>query len=596
MLLSELARFARRLISQQGRRFITVVFALTTVSLLEGLGVAALVPLLTLVEQGGQATDTGVVGQLFAGLVVTAGLEPSLTSALALVATILFLQQLAVVAQHKVMYGSVYKYESDVRRRLFSALLGARWEFFISERTSDLVNALTVEVVRARQGYVSLTHLVGAVLSVIVYALLALTLSWQMTLVVLGIGVGLLGLLRPLIMRGARFGTAITDLNVALQREANESLSAAKVVKGSAAQERTVGRFVRATADLAHQQFKSYMNQAWLRAAYDAGSAMSVLLGVYIAATYVGLPLSLLVVFLVVFYRLQPRLSNVQVLAHQVLEYLPASDSIEALTDRAESAREATGGMQFARLGQGVVFDGVEYGYSPSTVAVRNLNLVLGKGQVVGVVGPSGAGKTTVVDLLMRLVDPREGRVLVDGVSLQELDVASWRSKISYVSQDGSLFHASVKENIEIMAPDATAADIERAIKDASAADFLSAVPGGLDAVVGDRGLRFSGGQRQRVALASAFARRPDILVLDEATSALDAESERAVLDAVHRLDSEMTVVIVTHRLSGVRHADHIYLMDQGQVVEEGDWQELVAAGGRFAKLAAAQELGSDDE
>ncbi|HEU0220618.1 MAG TPA: ABC transporter transmembrane domain-containing protein [Paracoccaceae bacterium] len=238
-----------------------------------------------------------------------------------------------------------------------------------------------------------------------------------------------------------------------------------------------------------------------------------------------------------------------------------------------------------------VVFEEVNFRYPgrPQVSALTGFSLTVRAGETVALVGPSGAGKTTVFQLLLRFYDPDEGRVLLDGADLRRLRVTELRSRFALVSQEAVIFGATARENIRFGRPDATDAEVEAAARAAAAHDFLVRLPQGYDSFVGERGVMLSGGQRQRIAIARAILRDAPVLLLDEATSALDAESERAVQQAVERLSQGRTTIVIAHRLATVKRADRIVVLQEGRMVAEGTHESLVAEGGLYARLARLQ-------
>lgn len=217
--------------------------------------------------------------------------------------------------------------------------------------------------------------------------------------------------------------------------------------------------------------------------------------------------------------------------------------------------------------------------------ALKSINLSLPHGQTIALVGTSGAGKSSVADLLAGLYDATAGAITIDGVSLDEFDLSSWQKRIGVVSQDTFLFNASIAANISYGSPSAQLDDIIFAAQQAQASGFIEALPDGYNTLVGERGYRLSGGQRQRISLARAILRNPDLLILDEATSALDTESERLVQEAIDRFDRKHTILVIAHRLSTIVNADCIYVLEQGRVVEQGSHNQLIELGGRYARL-----------
>jgi ATP-binding cassette subfamily B protein len=266
----------------------------------------------------------------------------------------------------------------------------------------------------------------------------------------------------------------------------------------------------------------------------------------------------------------------------RLIELLSSEPEIAAPADPAPLPEPPMGGLAFSN----VVF---HYPARPDRSALEGFDLEVAPGETLALVGPSGAGKTTVFQLLLRFYDPQAGGIALDGVDLRRAYPAAARARIGLVPQEPVIFSADAWENIRYGRPDATDQEVREAAEAASALDFLEQLPEGLNSFMGERGVRLSGGQRQRLAIARAILRNPAVLLLDEATSALDAESERAVQEALDRLMQGRTTLVIAHRLATVLKADRIVVLDQGRIVASGTHAELIRAGGLYARLAALQ-------
>jgi ATP-binding cassette subfamily B protein/subfamily B ATP-binding cassette protein MsbA len=293
-----------------------------------------------------------------------------------------------------------------------------------------------------------------------------------------------------------------------------------------------------------------------------------------------------LVVFVLVLQRLNIRLVRIGASLNRMAEFSGPMQQVEELLDPAGKQFRRRGGMPFQALRKGIRLQDVSLVYPErDEPALSGIDLEIPVGSTTALVGASGSGKSSLVDLIVGLLSPSGGHILVDGVDLEQINLDGWQQKLGVVSQDVLLLNASISDNIAFSLPEARDTDIRAAAHAADAASFIEALPKGYDTVIGERGFQLSGGQRQRLSLARSLLTNPELLILDEATSALDSPSEARILAAVDRFACGRTVLTVAHRLSSVRHADQIVVIERGRIVERGRHHELLARGGRYAEL-----------
>jgi subfamily B ATP-binding cassette protein MsbA len=266
-----------------------------------------------------------------------------------------------------------------------------------------------------------------------------------------------------------------------------------------------------------------------------------------------------------------------------------ALERIQSIIDTAIIVSEKPDAVEPGRFNGDIVFDHVSFAYDHEAPVLRDFNLKISRGQRIGICGPTGCGKSTVVSLIARFYDTVGGHVYIDGQDVTDLTLDGLRSQIAFVLQDTALFYGSVRENIAYGRPDATEEEIIEAAKLANADEFISRMPHGYDTLVGERGLTLSGGQRQRIGIARAIVRNSPILILDEPTAALDPEAEVIVMDALEKLMAGRTVITIAHRLSTIRHCDKIIVLHEGCIAEEGTHKDLIQKGGLYAELSTIQ-------
>lgn len=591
--MSALGRFLREFLAFGRGRIALATGLLAGTALLEAFGLMVMVEIVRLIGLDIQAGALTAAGGAVAAALRAVGITPSFGAVLLTYVGVVAGRGAIERAQARLSQQLEAGFVASLRTHLYRALTYANWTFHVRHRTADAVHALTQEADRAGAAtYYLLQMIAGAGLAT-AYFILALCVSPSLTLVVVAASVVLLTLARHRARAAIATGQASSASTEQLYRAIEEHLSGMKTAKSYGAEDRHVSVFEGLAREVADAGTRVATVSAGVRQRLELASVTLLAVLLYVSRERLQMPVGETLVFIFLFARLMPRLNDLLVQGTAVLSYLPAFTAIASLADRGRVAAEARtpGSAQPVPFEKDVRLEDVTFAYDDRTVtpALASVSLVIPVERTVAVVGPSGAGKSTVADLIMGLLRPREGRLTVDGRLVDDARIEAWRRQIGYVAQDTFLFHDTVRANLLWAAPDATEADLWQALDRAAAAAFVRAMPGTLDTVVGDRGVRLSGGERQRLALARALLRRPRLLILDEATSALDADNEASVLAAIASLHGRLAILVITHRLSAVRGADTLYVLDEGRVAESGSRSELAVHGTRFRRLCDAQ-------
>jgi subfamily B ATP-binding cassette protein MsbA len=487
----------------------------------------------------------------------------------------------------------------DLRNALYSHLQRLPIGFFVRMKTGDILARVLNDTQQTKQVITqAVTQSIQSAAVVVTTVAALLTFSWRLTLLALVVAPLLIGLLQPLLRKlrkgHRRLSNQYGEMNAVVQ----ESVSGIRLVKsfGGEAYEETrfrdgSGRYARGMVRVTRL---AVLAQPITETVGTAIAVTILWVGARMVDTGV-LTGSVLITFLILVMRmLQPlkQLSQVPTTAQQSLA---AAERIFEVLDSQTEASLDRGTITMARLERALEFERVSFAYEREPV-LSDVSFVAAKGDVVALVGASGAGKTTLVDLIPRFYEPTSGRILLDGVDTREIALPALRSLIGIVSQDTVLFNDTVRNNLAYGASGTyTTERIEAAARAANAHAFITELPNGYETVLGERGTRLSGGQRQRLSIARALLVDPPILILDEATSALDTESERLVQEAIDRLLEGRTVFVIAHRLSTVAHADQILVLDRGRVVEHGTHASLLARRGHYHRLHALQFAATEE-
>lgn len=576
-------------------RVALALILMISLSLTQGAQLLLLIPLMQLVGLDVQQGSVGWLAEFVSSAFELANLRPTLVTVL--VVFVLFSTLLALLTRWQTTFNFKLQqnFTAFLRQRLYRAIANTNWLAFTRSRSSDFTHALTTELDRIGAATNFLLRLITDTVLVTVYVLLALRLSLAMTTLAFGAGVVLLLLLRKKAQAARWTGEDISLATNGMYAAAIEHLSGMKTAKSYGVEESNAGIFSKLTDRVAKMRLNGTRNYAETAFWFTVGSVVILSVILYVSFELLKIPAAGLLLLLFLFNRMIPFFRNIQQSYQQFLNALPAFAGVMEIQDRCEAAAEPEGATsEEVKLRQSIRLEDISFSYDDKQMsfALRDVDLTIRVGETTAIVGPSGAGKSTIADLIMGLILPDRGSIMVDETSLRPELMKSWRSQIGYVAQDTFLFNDTVRANLLWASPEASDEDIDRALWLAAADDFVSHLPYGMETVLGDRGVRLSGGERQRLALARALLRRPSLLILDEATSALDSENERRIQSAIEGLHGRMTILIITHRLSTIRGADVIYMLERGRLVETGDWATLInKEDGRFNDLCRAQDV-----
>ena len=557
--LAMLANFAR---AYPGRTALALL-ALVVAGVLDGLGLSLLLSMLNLAT--GVEDDPSLPEQIALDVVDRLGLEPTLTTLLGLgVAMIAVKACIVLLANRQVGY-TVAHVATDLRLNLVRAVMGSRWRYYLSQPVGKLSNAMATEAHRASEGFYHGAVMATQAISAIIYAGLALLISWQASLIALLFGGFLLGLLHFLIRMAGGAGRRQTGLLKSLLSAMTDQLGAVKPLKAMGREDHVDDMLSNQTRQLK----KALKNQVFAKAALIAlqEPMLAILVGVGFFFFLVQMNMPMATVMIMIF--LIARAVNHLAKGQRALQHMALSESaywsLTATIDEARAQTEPARGFREPSLDHQIRFRSVSFRYESRQV-LKELDLSLPAGRLSVVAGPSGSGKTTLIDLVAALLHPDSGRIEIDGVDLTEIDHRRWRRMIGYVPQDPLLINDSVLRNLTLGDPDLDAEDAERALRMADAWEFIKALPQGLETSLGERGGRLSGGQRQRLAIARALIHQPALLILDEATSNLDAEAEAAVVATVSQLKGKLTMLAVSHDEALVEAADVVIRLRDGLI------------------------------
>ena len=556
----------------------------------ESIGLALFVPIIEMMNGENPAANAPVawLDSVIRALGISGSFPILLTGVTLLVVGAFALTYVQTVLLKRAQYQCV----KEVRHELFQTLLKSDWHHLSGQPQGEVVNNLLIESQRYAQSLAF--EVQAAALAILIGAYLTMggLLSPEMLGIVFVIGIVVVMAAYPLMKRAKIFGIETHEANRAFSFLLTEVFRGLKLIRVTGSEGKVTQRFDETNEELRRVFFASERNGALINLVVQSLPVIGLTIVIGIAFLVAEIAASVILVFLLIVSRLSPRLAQLQQLYNQ---YHLRSPTLPALDRMIEASREmpdqaGSGIHTFDSLSTGIRFQNVWYQFpGDEDYALSDISFEINRGETIALVGGSGAGKSTLVDMLVALRQPTRGRIEVHDTELSDIDPLSWRRQIGYVTQEITLFNDTLRNNLTFVDSGVSDEVLQQTLRAAQLEDLVKTMPDGLDTILGENGIRLSGGQRQRLALARALVSKPQILLLDEATSALDPEIEHAIKDTIEEVAKDLTVLIVSHRLSTVLNADRIYVVQSGRIVEQGTYETLLAADGMFAKLYRLQ-------
>jgi subfamily B ATP-binding cassette protein MsbA len=481
----------------------------------------------------------------------------------------------------------------DLRRTLYHHIQRLSLEEHDKTRTGDLITRVTSDI-ETIQDFINsaLLGMLVNLLTIIGMIGVMLALNWRFTLIALSVVPVLFLVVFTYTKRIKKASRAVRKKEGELLSIVQEVLTSIRVVKAFAREDYEEQRFAKESlanveAGLEARSIKSRLSPI-VEVIVAAGTCLVLWYGARLALAGT-LSVGELIVFLAYLGKMYKPMRDLSKMTDTVSKAMVGYERIQEVLTIESRVRDAPGARRAPKFSGRIEFDNVSFGYGPDKPIINGVSLKVEPGQVAALVGPSGAGKTTIVSLIPRFYDPVSGRVVIEGEDIRRYQIKSLRDQMSFVLQDTLLFRTTIWENIAYGKPGASPAEIKRAAELANASEFIDAMPEGYDTMVGERGVTLSGGQRQRIAIARAVVRDTPILILDEPTSGLDAASELAVMEALQRLMKGRTSVVIAHHLGTIRQADVIFVINDCALAEQGTHDDLMARKGVYAELYELQ-------
>ena len=563
------------------RKYVAIFIGLGFLSgVLEVIGISALIPLFSVFVGGGEPGND-FISQAILDTFSFTGISLTLPAILVLIVILFTLKAGVLLLFHYIQVRLKMAYQEDMMNLLFKRTLYASWPYLLKQRQGDLETLLKIDVRQTSVLLESFVQILMIATGLLIYIVVALNISETITLLALGSGAVVFFVFKPIFSKGRAAAHKTANTNKRIARLVNEYLAGVKAVKVMGLENKLTDIGGSVFSKFTALVIRTSMLKRLLTTFIQPITVMFVAVVVAFAYYQTSYNIGALAAIIYLIQRIFSFVQEAQTVAYRINDTVPYAYNVLQYSEEAAKHREVQSKKEKKHrkpfhFERELAFKDVGFAYETGGNVLHDISLSIPHGSMVGLIGPSGAGKTTVFDMMLRLLEPTKGTLELDGVSVGDIDINAWRNAIAYVPQDIFLINGTVRDNIRFFDESVSDKDIVEAAKKAHVYKVIEKLPQGFDTEVGERGVMLSVGQRQRIAIARALARKPQLLLLDEATSALDTESEQYIQQTILELKGEVTVCVIAHRLSTVRAADMLYVLENGKLIEKGSPNTLL--------------------